>query len=70
MTKTEDIEKIFYPKTDIESGNSKEILNNIDYINYISLSSDDHLLNTLFENKVISFFKQFTHAFTKRIFFN
>ena len=44
----EDIEKIFYPKTDIESGNSKEILNNIDYINYISLSSDDHLLNTLF----------------------
>ena len=40
-----DLQKLFYPKTVL---NSDETSNNyIDYINYISLSSDDNLLNTL-----------------------
>ena len=43
----EDIEKIFHLKKDIKADNFNENINNIDYINYISLSSDDNLLNSL-----------------------
>ena len=41
----EDLEKLFYPKIDLNADESNN--NSIDYINYISLSSDDNLLNTL-----------------------
>ena len=44
-----DLKRLFIPKADeINSENSNTENNNIDYINYISLSSDDNLLNTLF----------------------
>ena len=44
-----DLKRLFIPKAEeINSENSNTENNNIDYINYISLSSDDNLLNTLF----------------------
>ena len=52
-----DIEKLFYPHTENNEINESSILENeniedhnqkINYIDYISLSSDDNLLNTLF----------------------